>query len=422
MEDSDNNRVGSREKGGSRWVKFNENEETENSETINGQDDHHHNHTSINVNPAVIEPTVEIQSPISSGTKSHPLPSSPSSNNTIHLHHAGNLQTIELHNSLENQTMPSGSSAETLSGTTSSTANGNRRNTSGFTNGDVIVSILPVNTKWPWITPASFRPELVPEELMAPGLTLTVEEYVHAMELLTSDVRFNAYTICYKRLLASWLSLAFFILLIILFSGVVGIHLFALGISWLIINAAAVFFCMYLKIKINQGLERCMARVNKMFLKHKLIVGLDDRGRISCHKVHLCFIYFDPNECVKRLEQVLEGSQDRQRMQSHLDAQDVEIVITGAQNTTRIPQKQKGERLFLRYVQRWGKDYLRRRLDWTTGEGGENPSSPRHLTSALCPCQYVEEYLRHKPVAQAENSSWSWWFPCFSQPHQAQAS
>ncbi len=40
------------------------------------------------------------------------------------------------------------------------------------------------------------------------------------------------------------------------------------------------------------------------------------------------------------MEQVLEGSADRQRMQSHLDAQDVEIVITGAQNTTRIPQKQ----------------------------------------------------------------------------------
>jgi hypothetical protein len=40
-----------------------------------------------------------------------------------------------------------------------------------------------------------------------------------------------------------------------------------------------------------------MARVNKQFIKHKLIVGLDDRGRISCHKVHLCFIYFDPNEC-----------------------------------------------------------------------------------------------------------------------------
>lgn len=39
-------------------------------------------------------------------------------------------------------------------------------------NGDVIVTLLPVNTKFPWITPARFRPELVPEELMAQGLTV----------------------------------------------------------------------------------------------------------------------------------------------------------------------------------------------------------------------------------------------------------
>jgi hypothetical protein len=75
---------------------------------------------------------------------------------------------------------------------------------------------------------------------------------------------------------------------------------------------------------------------------------------------------------------------------------------------------QKGERLYLRYVQRWAKDYLRRRLDWTVGDNGENPTAIRHLTSALCPCQYVEEYLRHKPVSQAENSC-SWWFPCMPQ-------
>lgn len=39
-------------------------------------------------------------------------------------------------------------------------------------NGDVVVTLLPVNTRWPWITPAQFRPELVPEELMAQGLTV----------------------------------------------------------------------------------------------------------------------------------------------------------------------------------------------------------------------------------------------------------
>lgn len=40
-------------------------------------------------------------------------------------------------------------------------------------NGDIIVTLLPVNTKWPWVTPARFRPELVPEELMAQGLTVS---------------------------------------------------------------------------------------------------------------------------------------------------------------------------------------------------------------------------------------------------------
>lgn len=40
-------------------------------------------------------------------------------------------------------------------------------------NGDIIVTVLPVNTKWPWITAARFRPELVPEELMAQGLTVS---------------------------------------------------------------------------------------------------------------------------------------------------------------------------------------------------------------------------------------------------------
>lgn len=39
-------------------------------------------------------------------------------------------------------------------------------------NGDIIVTVLPVNQKWPWITPAEFRPELVPEELMAEGLSV----------------------------------------------------------------------------------------------------------------------------------------------------------------------------------------------------------------------------------------------------------
>ena len=42
-----------------------------------------------------------------------------------------------------------------------------------FENGDVVVTLLPVNERFPWVTPAKFRPELVPEELMAPALSVS---------------------------------------------------------------------------------------------------------------------------------------------------------------------------------------------------------------------------------------------------------
>lgn len=129
-------------------------------------------------------------------------------------------------------------------------------------------------------------------------LQLTVEDYVHIMELLVNDVRFNMYNICYKRILVLWIFTAFIVLLGLLFSGVTGLTLFGLGVMWLVLNAAAIFFCMFIKIKLNHNLEKCMAQVNKHLLRHKILLGLDDRGKISCHKVNLCFIYFDTTDCI----------------------------------------------------------------------------------------------------------------------------
>ncbi|CAH0700706.1 unnamed protein product [Spodoptera exigua] len=133
---------------------------------------------------------------------------------------------------------------------------------SGFANGDIIVTLLPVNSKWPWVTAARFRPELVPEELMAQGLTFIESE---------------------------------------------------------------------------------------------------------------------------------EGKTIMQGWEQRLDVPTNDIVIQGTQST-RLSRKQgMAEQVYLRYLQRWGKDFLRRRLDWTLDEEGGNPAAPRHLTQALCPCQYVEE-------------------------------
>ncbi|XP_014468797.1 PREDICTED: transmembrane protein C9orf91 homolog isoform X2 [Dinoponera quadriceps] len=323
---------------------------------------------------------------------------------------SASLKTIDLRDT---------SNGRSTSSNVISTSIGNIRQ--GFANGDTIVTLLPVNTRWPWITPARFRPELVPEELMAQGLTLTVEDYVHIMELLVNDVRFNMYNVCYKRILVLWIFTAFVVLLGLLFSGVTGLTLFGLGVMWLVLNAAAIFVCMFIKIKLNHNLEKCMAQVNKHLLRHKILLGLDDRGKISCHKVNLCFIYFDTADCVKKLQEIIEreeregrvigGGDDaselsRQReLQQRMDIDDSDIVIQGS-TTTRISRKQeRAELLLLRYASRWARHFVRRRLDLVIDSQERDRGvtglsvPPRHCVSARCPCQFIEDHLKHKPRA-----------------------
>ncbi|XP_037882776.1 uncharacterized protein LOC119633340 isoform X2 [Glossina fuscipes] len=279
----------------------------------------------------------------------------------------------------------------------------------GFANGDIIVTLLPANTKWPWITPAVFRPELVPEELMAQGLTLTVEEYVHAMETLVNDYRFTVYNICYKRILVCWILFAFTVLLTLLFSGLQGVALFSLGVGWLFLNAAAIFLCMWIKLRLARGLEKCLARVNKQLIKHKILLILDDRGRISCHKVNLCFLYFDSAQCVNFLNEFLEqteqngGEAIKAGWEAKLDIDLNDIVIQGS-NPVRLSRKQeRGVQLYLRYASRWGMEALRGLVDITPLEPG------RHCGQFQCPCQYIKEHLQCKPRGKLKCFNFVYW-------------
>ncbi|XP_043642068.1 uncharacterized protein LOC122612463 isoform X4 [Drosophila teissieri] len=314
-----------------------------------------------------------------------PAPSSAGAASSSHQHNGGGANGTGI-----SQPADQGSGMRTIELSTG-------RIREGFANGDVIVTLLPANTKWPWITPAIFRPELVPEELMAQGLTLTVEDYVNAMETLVNDYRFTVYNICYKRILVCWILFAFTVLLALLFSGLQGVALFALGVGWLFLNAAAIFLCMWVKLRLSRGLEKCLARVNRQLMRHKILLVLDDRGRISCHKVNLCFMYFDATQCVNFLNEFLEhteqtgGDAIKAGWEAKLDIDLEDIVIQGSQ-PVRVPRKQeRGLQLFLRYGSRWGMEALRGLVDVTPLEPG------RHCGQFQCPCQYIKEHLQCKP-------------------------
>ncbi|XP_055921867.1 uncharacterized protein LOC129952917 isoform X2 [Eupeodes corollae] len=342
---------------------------------------------SANIAPAVLttESTHVNLNHASSTTPEKPVPVSNITNSNKLTSNNSTSQTVPKHD----VSVPVSSTMRTIELSTGTIRE-------GFANGDVIVTLLPCNTKWPWVTPAIFRPELVPEELMAQGLTLTVEEYVNAMETLVNDYRFTLYNICYKRILVCWILFAFCVLLTMLFSGLQGVALFSLGVAWLFLNAAAIFLCMWMKLRLSRGLEKCLARVNKQLIKHKIILVLDDRGKISCHKVNLCFLYFDSTQCVEFLNSFLEHTeQNGHNLQAGWEAKldlDVNDIVIQGSNPMRLSRKQEfGVRLYLRYASRWGKDALNGLLDVTPTQPG------RHCAAYLCPCQYIKEHISCKP-------------------------
>lgn len=170
------------------------------------------------------------------------------------------------------------------------------------------------------------------------------------MELLVNDVRFTLYNVCYKRVLVVWITVAFVVLIGLLFSGLTGLVLFGLGVAWLLLNAAAIFFSMWIKFKLARNLERCLAHVNKQFLRHKIVLALDDRGKISCHKVNLCFLYMDPGPCIANLQGTIEHQErEANGWEQRMDISAEDIVIQGSR-TTRLSRKQVKYLLFMMLV------------------------------------------------------------------------
>ncbi|KAH9421181.1 hypothetical protein DERP_010122 [Dermatophagoides pteronyssinus] len=317
---------------------------------------------------------------------------------------------------------------------------------SGFSNGDIIVTLYPLNDNCAWLTPATFKAHLVPEELMAQPLTLTVEDYVSTMSILLSDYRFHLYITLHKRILAIWLTLSIIILLGILASSTKGLSVFLSGIFWLILNALGIFLVIFIKSRLYRMLEECIAQVNTIFGRHNIFLGIDDRGHFSCHKINLIFVYFDTKYCIKFLQDMLKNNDNNKTIQQNnrqtttidtsilnddetfVDNGD-NIYITGSNGTRQISQKEKqAEKLLFRYSQRWIREYGRQRMSLSIiqpqpeqqqqqqsqppiqqqqpqqSNNTDQPITlaiqtdipPRHCRQAKCFCQYIEEMYRGK--------------------------
>lgn len=237
---------------------------------------------------------------------------------------------------------------------TTSTISTNESEEKKFKNGQIIVNIYPVNDSCDWVTPAKFKAHLVPEELMAKSLTMTVEDYVNNVRMLINDYRFKCYIIFYKRIVALWATLSVGVLLAILFSGWIGVTLFIAAMSWMLGNCLGLVIVIFAKKHMNAGLAECIGQVNEQFLKHNILIGVDDAGNYSCHKVNIVFIYCEPKACIEylrnnlsdRLKDVPKEANNmfsvvRMTWDNTVHTIDTaDIIITGPSNSKTIPQKE----------------------------------------------------------------------------------
>ncbi|OUC41436.1 hypothetical protein D917_03375, partial [Trichinella nativa] len=196
---------------------------------------------------------------------------------------------------------------------------------------------------------------------------ITVEDYVTAMELLTNDFRFRLYTVFHQRIIFAWLIASLIVMLCVLFSNARGLVLFALSLSWSFVIGLGTLLCVIFERMLDQSLSACVATVNRFLVRHNLLLCVDDRGKFSCHKIAIVFLYFNLDQCILEVAKNVEKiGLKLPRQQHHLSipttpsvSSQVDIVAapTTAQN------KENAKRLILQHTQRYCRDLIRQGIN-----------------------------------------------------------
>ncbi|KRY14367.1 Vacuolar protein sorting-associated protein 52 -like protein, partial [Trichinella patagoniensis] len=266
-------------------------------------------------------------------------------------------------------------------------------------NGITIVVVMPLKLTCKMLSFTKFDPNHVPRAILSSKLSITVEDYVTAMELLTNDFRFRLYTVFHQRIIFAWLIASLIVMLCVLFSNARGLVLFALSLSWSFVIGLGTLLCVIFERMLDQSLSACVATVNRFLVRHNLLLCVDDRGKFSCHKIAIVFLYFNLDQCILEVTKNVEKiGLKLHRQQHHLPipttpsvSSQVDIVAapTTAQN------KENAKRLILQHTQRYCRDLIRQGINLPVvrfqDQTDDMSITVKHCKFALCLCQYLEK-------------------------------
>ncbi|CAD6185553.1 unnamed protein product [Caenorhabditis auriculariae] len=256
-------------------------------------------------------------------------------------------------------------------------------------NGKILATVYPENLTCDWVTPPNYDSHSMPSILAIDEPTLPPEDFISAMKAIIEDIRFKMYCTIYSRMIGIWMAVSILILIAVLLSQSRGgwpVMIFCL--VWTVVLFVGIYVCAVLRKKIRVGVRHCVEGANKVLLRHHLLIGVEDKGQLSCHKVTLHFMRFNIVECMADV------------------ARQVRINRTGGcifgsspdQISTEEADKEAYE-LVLKYAQDFVKSTVKHRNVFPTKPThGTSDYTPKHCKSQLCLCQFIDEkFFRAKP-------------------------
>lgn len=251
-------------------------------------------------------------------------------------------------------------------------------------NAKVLATVYPDNVVCDWVTPPHYDAYSMPSILAIDVPTLTGKDYITTIKTIVEDYRFKLYSTIYSRIIAIWMTFWIGSLTVtLLLQSKGGWPVMIWCLVWAVLLFVGVYVCAMIRRRIRIALNHVVEKANKIIVDRHFLIGVEDRGQLSCHKVVIHFIRFNVGECtadvIKQLKIQRSGG-----------------CLFGGTATNEEPNDESIEReaaeLILQYSQEYVKSVVKKRLIFPSKPlHGVSNYAPKHCKTQMCVCQFIDE-------------------------------
>ncbi|KAI6213737.1 hypothetical protein M3Y94_00186700 [Aphelenchoides besseyi] len=253
----------------------------------------------------------------------------------------------------------------------------------GLKVGKVISLVYPSNRHFAWITPPVYNLEKMPKAFSSKELQISHVVYREFMRTITSDIRFQSYCILFSRIVPIWILTSVILLLFMLLASQDGgLHVLLFTVLWTVMLCLGLGFCILIRKYLVHALNLVVRDANQISLKHNILIGVQDRGQLSCHKVVLVLIYYDLTDCVTDVKKLIRVHKANQPVKTEMPSE--EELESNARD------------ILLQNTQPYVKAYAKKQLLFPSRPSeGVSEFRPKHCATSICLCQFTEKKVFH---------------------------